>query len=235
MDFYGAVAGIAGTLWAITITMFQFASAWAVRSPHMSGPAKQMVLGNGFIVIATVSSLFLAAMLVSLGEMAPEGARLGARIALCSVVFISQFAPVALLIHPADIRENIKQVSKGHFFWAWRGIQLSAFIINFLLSMLHSAVFFLAIVLVSNCLQQGREIGADFWVDVSSEFSHEILEKYMKLVVLVHLATGCMVCLITGIASTLAALSHQEPSLNTDPAPLSNQPPQITDGNADQG
>jgi hypothetical protein len=106
---------------------------------------------------------------------------------------------------------------------------LPALIIHILLTILHYAVFVLAIVMLSNSLQQqGEKPGESFWGDVSSVFSYEILEKYMKLVVLIHLATGCMVCLITGIASTLAALSHQEPSLNTNPAPLSYQPPQIT-------
>ena len=95
-EFFSVAAGVAGTLWAITLTLFAFITGGVVRSGVIDRAGCPGAHGR-LLVIVSISNLFLSSMLLAFGELMPSGPREAARIVSAFVVTAAFVAAIALL------------------------------------------------------------------------------------------------------------------------------------------
>jgi hypothetical protein len=176
--------------------MFAFVPTWAGRAIV---PIKLL---DAFLVILTISNLFLAGMLLSLGEL-PEAPRLIARATLGFASSVSLVAAVAILTMSRYMRYAVARFKRARATrpsYPWGGV--AAYL---LLATIQFCLFDVSWGLVGFRTTLFRFFGS-------------LLDRHIEAVVLGAIGLGCVLSLLTGVLSTLAALPPQSAQHEWDSA-----------------
>ena len=179
-EFFSVAAGVAGTLWAITIALFAFVTGGVVRSGVLNRVGVLFVLIVGFLVIVTISNLFLYSMLLALGELMPPGSRHVARIVSAFVLSASSLAAILLsmTLNWKSLPKDSPAPSKD----------------NTILDALYWTCLPFNLVMVIGAWLLTVRGNPDCIVC-------RILDESVDVIVLVAVALGCLVSLLLGMAS----------------------------------
>jgi hypothetical protein len=184
-EFFSVTASVAGTLWAITLTLFAFITGGVVRSGVIDRAGVLIVLVVGFLVIVSISNLFLSSMLLAFGELMPSGPREAARIVSAFAVTASFVAAIglSLLLDWAKLPKGSEESGKDDatltvLYWI-------CLVFNFVMTV---GSWLLTDRGDPNCIVCG------------------FLDAHVDVYVLVAVALGCLVSLLLGMGSMQVSL-----------------------------